>query len=74
MSMLIGGVRAPNCNSPEEGARVYISAAGVELTLVDDRCRAFEPVVARNLAALLVRASEEVERNRARPPDDCEGC
>lgn len=71
MSAFIGGSRGTN--SPHDTADVWASAGGVELRLfegagnpADGVMRSFDPVAARNLAALLVRASEEVERMRAR--------
>jgi len=71
MSAFVGAVNAPDHNSPNEGARVYASRGGAELTVfgVDGSkvLRSFDPIAARNLAALLVRASEEAERMRARP-------
>lgn len=72
MSAFIGAVKGPHHNSPEDAAEVWCSVGGVELNMRDDvslsHCisRSFDPTAARNLAALLVRASEEVERMRAR--------
>lgn len=71
MSAYIGKVHGPHHNSPGDAAEVWCSTGGVELHLfVDDAksvcsSRSFDPIAARNLAALLVRASEEVERMRA---------
>ena len=77
MSVRIGSVRGPHHNSPHDAADVWCSPRGVELrTFTGDSDagkptrvgvdREFDPIAARNLAALLVRASEEVERMRAR--------
>ena len=79
MSAFIGGVRGPHHNSPHDAAEVRCSTGGVEVSLFagsgsderrDGLQRSFDPVAARNLAALLVRASEEVERMRARSEPD----
>jgi ferredoxin len=77
MSAFIGGVRGPQHNSPHEAADVWCSPGGIELRAFtgnsdtrrstrDGVRRLLDPIAARNLAALLVRASEEVERMRAR--------
>jgi hypothetical protein len=68
VSAFIGAVRGPNHNSPKDAADVYCSLSGVELTISDEGRTGVSlcPIAARNLAALLVRASEEVERIRAR--------
>ena len=77
MSAFIGSVRGPHHNSPNDSAEVGCSPRGVELRAFTGDSdagkstrigvdREFDPVAARNLAALLVRASEEVERMRAR--------
>lgn len=78
MSVFIGGVRGPNHNSPNDAADVWCSRSGVELRAFasnldaskserDGVQRTFDPVAARNLAALLVRGAEEAERMRTRP-------
>jgi hypothetical protein len=72
MSAFIGNSRGPHNNSPEVAAEVWCSLGGVELHLLEGVavrvplkiCRSLDPIAARNLAALLVRASEEVERMR----------
>jgi hypothetical protein len=74
MSALIGSVKGPHHNSPADAAEVWCNEHDVELNLFsgsnleprDGVQRRFDPIAARNLAALLVRASEEVERMRAR--------
>ena len=77
MSAFIGSVKGPHHNSPHDAADVWCSPRGVELRAFtgdsdagkstrDGVHREFDPIAARNLAALLVRASEEVERMRAR--------
>lgn len=68
MSAFIGSMKGPHHNSPEDAAEVWCSVAAVELHLhrAVDGWRSFDPIAARNLAALLVRASEEVERMRVR--------
>ena len=68
MSAFIGKVNGPHHNSPKEAAAVWCSPGQVELTLADvtnkhlGTSRNLDPIAARNLAALLVRASEEAER------------
>ncbi len=73
MSAFIGTVKAPHHNSPHDGAEVWCSLGGVELSLLNESSleagratRNFDPIAARTLAALLVHASSEVERMRAR--------
>ena len=77
MSSFIGAVKGPHHNSPDSAGEVWCSLGGVELSLfviagVAPVTRSFDPIAARNLAALLVRASEEVERMRMRPVNDGE--
>ena len=63
MSAFIGTVKGPHHNSPKEVATVWCSVAGVELSLFKEGdLLSLDPIAARNLAAFLVRASEEVER------------
>ena len=73
MSAYIGSVNAPDHNSPGKAAEVWCSPGRVELLLLagsvrftgpleESIQRSFDPIAARNLAALLVRASEEAER------------
>jgi hypothetical protein len=68
MSSFIGNVNGPHHNSPRAAADVWCNMASVELRLFSDSgasdglMRSFDPIAARNLAALLVRASDEVER------------
>ena len=74
MSAFIGSVKGPRHNSPNDAAEVWCSLGGVELHLIEGIpthsplriCRNLDPIAARNLAALLVRASEEAERMSAR--------
>jgi len=76
VSVFIGNVKGPHHNSPNDAAQVSCSPNAVELTLVGDEGdpdyppgtvrRSLDPISARNLAALLVRASEEAERMSAR--------
>ena len=76
MSAFIGNVKGPHHNSPNEAASVWCSPGNVEVTVVGDQGdpdyapgtvrRSLDPITARNLAALLVRASEEAERMSAR--------
>ena len=81
MSSFIGAVKGPHHNSPDNAGEVWCSLGGVELSLYGSGStpergsgikRTFDPIAARNLAALLVRASEEVERMRMRPVNDGE--
>jgi hypothetical protein len=76
MSVRIGGVRGPSSNSPNDTADVWCSRSGVEVRVFNSDLdaklserqgvtRTLDPVAARNFAALLVRASDEVERMRA---------
>lgn len=73
VSALIGKVKGPDHNSPNDAAEVWCSPSQVELTvykgadslsglIMDGVSRNLDPIAARNLAALLVRASEEAER------------
>lgn len=72
MSAFIGSVNVPHHNSPDVGAEVRCSLGGVEVKFLHanhgttEAWQGFDPIAARNFAALLVRASEEVERMRAR--------
>lgn len=77
MSALIGNVKGPHHNSPNDAAEVWCSPNQIELTVhvgpdslsgtnMDGASRNLDPIAARNLAALLVRASEEAERMAAR--------
>lgn len=79
MIAFIGSVMGPHHNSPNEVADVWtsVSDAGVELRVFkgdedagrserDGISKSLDPVAARNLAALLVRAADEAERMRAR--------
>ena len=71
MSALIGSVKGPHHNSPDDAAEVWYSRDGVEVSLFGEAIRdgvrrRLDPLAARNLAALLVRGSEEVERMRDR--------
>jgi len=51
--------------SDDPAVHVHASRGGVEL-LSDPRVT-LEPIAARNYAALLVRAADEVERMRSKP-------
>ena len=76
MSVFIGDVKGPRHNSPRKAADVWCSPGQVELNVwIDDPrppdpsgvvaaalSKTLDPIAARNLAALLVRASEEAER------------
>lgn len=75
MSAFIGSVNGPNHNSPKKAAETWCSPGRVELRLFAGTVgftweegieRSFDPIAARNLAALLVRASEEAERMQQR--------
>lgn len=73
MSVFIGNVKGPDHNSPHDAAQVWCSPGAVELIVVGDPDyaagtirRSLDPIAARNLAALLVRASEEADRMAAR--------
>ena len=65
MSAFIGNVHVPGVS-----VDVWCSSAGAEITVtrntprIDDDILTLDPINARNLAALLVRASEETERMR----------
>jgi hypothetical protein len=78
MSAFIGDVRAPHHNSPDVGVEVRCSLGGVEVKFLHpaygtgEAQHNFDPIAARNLAALLVRASEEAERMRVRAREDAE--
>jgi hypothetical protein len=65
MSAIIGTVPPIEVTYPDKGAVVYASLGGVELHC-DDKFT-LDPIQARNFAALLVRAADEVERMRGRP-------
>jgi hypothetical protein len=76
MSVFIGNVKGPYHNSPFNAAEVWCSPRQIELNVFDESGaitpnggvhRSLDPIAARNLAALLVRASEEAERMAARP-------
>lgn len=71
MSAFIGSVRGPSSNSPNDVLDVWASIGGVEIRPAAEweKLKGFDidPIAARNFAALLVRASEEVERMRNRP-------
>ena len=68
MSAYIGSARGPYHNSPQEAVEVWCSHRAVEVNLFsgkpdrDGIARIFDPIAARNFAALLVRAAEEAER------------
>jgi hypothetical protein len=73
VSALIGSVNGPHHNSSNVAAIVECSVGLVELRMPGadsdpayGPCRNFDPIGARNLAALLVRAFEEAERMCAR--------
>jgi len=73
MSVFIGNVKGPRHNSPDDAANVWCSPGRVELNVIEGSGplengahRDLDPIAARNLAALLVRASEEAERMSAR--------
>ena len=75
MSAFIGEVNGPNHNSPSKAAVVWCSPGQVEMTVLaygadPGVSRNLDPIAARNLAALLVRASEEAERMSARRKED----
>lgn len=67
MSAFIGDVKGPHHNSPKVAAGVWCSPSQVELGVIDEGTGRInlDPIAARNLAALLVRASEEAERMAA---------
>lgn len=74
MSEFIGDVMGPFNNSPHKAASVHCTPGRVELTLLTVTpsgqpwiMRDLNPIAARSLAALLVRASEEAERMRSDP-------
>lgn len=75
MSVFIGNVKGPNHNSPQDAAQVWCSPGSVEISVYSNDStrehgsgikRSLDPISARNLASLLVRASEEAERMTAR--------
>ena len=74
MSAFIGAARGPNHNSPYDAVEVWCSPGQVEVSVFDGAAggarqgavKTFDPIVARNIAALLVRASEEAERMSTR--------
>ena len=72
MSAFIGNVRGPHHNSPNDAVEVWCSPSQVEVNMHASggvksiASRNLDPIAARNLAALLVRASEEAERMAAR--------
>jgi len=82
MSAFIGSVNGPHHNSPHEAAQVWVSReGGVEVGFFGRAHKAehptgdhvrdvvkggLDPIAARNLAALLVRGADEVERMRTR--------
>lgn len=65
MSAFIGSLKSHGNDIVE----VWCSIGGIELRLISSKLEEcnLDPIVARNFAALLVRASEEVERMRNRP-------
>lgn len=65
MSVRIGDVKPENQNPHHAAVHVQASRAGVELHANPEAT--LEPVEARNYAALLVRAADEVERMRVKP-------
>lgn len=68
MSAYIGYVNGPDSNSPEKAVELWSSTGGVELTVFEHARiieKTLDPIAARNLAGLLVRAAEEVELMRA---------
>jgi hypothetical protein len=66
MSVRIGDVK-PDPMTQNAGAFVSASRGGVEIASA--LTLHLQPVEARNYAALLVRAADEVERMRARPEE-----
>jgi hypothetical protein len=82
VSALIGEVNAPHHNSPHVAIEVWCSPHSVEVKMLHpafgtgEAWHNFDPIAARNLAALLVRASEEAERMAAQKegdPDEHQG-
>jgi hypothetical protein len=76
MSAFIGSARGPRHNSPYDAAEVWCSPRAVELSLFsgngsepteDGVSRSLDPIAARNLAALLIRAAAEAERMAGEP-------
>jgi hypothetical protein len=65
MSVRIGEVRPELPNPSHAAIHVQASRAGVEL--LTSLNLTLQPVEARNYAALLVRAADEVERMRSKP-------
>jgi hypothetical protein len=73
MSTFIGKVYGPLHNSSTVFYEVWASEAGVEIIAENDpnaRTMRLDPASARNYAALLVRAGDEVERIRHRQHDE----
>ncbi len=70
MSAFIGNVKGPNHNSQNDAVSVWCSPGVVEINVFEGTetglHKDLDPITARNLAALLVRASEEAERMAAR--------
>ena len=74
MSALIGSVRGPHHDSPHVAVEVWCNPRAVGFNVFEhgnaagktDAAVSLDPIAARNLAALLVRASEEAERMAAR--------
>lgn len=79
MSAFIGSVKGPHHNSPRDAVEVWCSPGVVELNTLSQlepghgTQRSLDPIAARNLAALLVRASEEAERMGSRPTEPPKG-
>jgi len=67
MSVRIGEVKPEHPNPNSAAVHVQASRAGVELH--SDPTMTLDPIEARNYAALLVRAADEVERMRVRGTD-----
>lgn len=63
MSAFIGNACGPHSNSPAILAKVHASISGAEMTVCNGVVT-FDPIAARNLAALLVRAADECARMR----------
>ncbi len=67
MSAKIGEVHGPASNSPSIVVEMFASLAGAEMrVLKHEQHVTLDPIAARNLAALLVRAADECERMRDR--------
>jgi hypothetical protein len=80
VSAFIGKVKGPRHNSPHDAVDVWCSLNAVAFNVFEqcnydlesrriDVSVSLDPIAARNLAALLVRASEEAERMAARTVD-----